>query len=180
METDSHAASGARPGGHRNRAWSPSSVGLADLLVVVAAAGDVLTTYVILTSARTEGNLVLTSLARRGVAVAMLAFVGFCLLLVGLTLLGRGWLSDVAGTYVLLAMGFSTVNNVVAFVTGVAFLGVLFADPASIIAYGFPLFGLLLGTLRAHRRRGSLPWTEVATVSVVVVVLVDALPALFA
>lgn len=180
MGTDSHTAFDARLGALRDRRWSASSIGLANLLVVVAAVGDVLTTYVILTSTRTEGNLVLSSLARRGVAVAMLAFVGFCLVLVGLTLLDRGWLSDVAGTYVLLAMGFSTVNNVVAFLTGVAFLGVLFADPASVIAYGFPLVGLLLGTLRAHRRHGSLPWTEVAAVSVGVVALVALLPVLFA
>lgn len=179
MKPDSHAASGARFGGCRDRRWSPSSLGPTEMLVVVAALGDVLTTYVILTSARTEGNLVLTSLARRGVAVAMLAFVGFCLLLVGVALLDRGWLSDVAGTYVLLAMGFSTVNNAVAFATGIAFLGVLFAQPAAVIAYGFPLIGLALGTVRA-RRRGPLPWREVVAASAAIVALVGAVPLLFA
>ncbi|MFC4358542.1 hypothetical protein ACFO0N_11380 [Halobium salinum] len=180
METDSHTASGVRSSRRRPRPWPVRRIGLANLLVVVAALGDVLTTYVILTTPRSEGNVVLNALARRGVGVAMFAFVGFCLVLVGVALLERGWLSDVAGTYVLLAMGFSTVNNAVAFATGVVPLSHLFADPATAIAYGFPLCGLALGTWRAYRRRGTLPWREVLSVSAAVVAAVVALPILLA
>jgi hypothetical protein len=177
MATDPHAASGTSAGRRRGRTRTGPTRRLWDLSVVVAALGDLSTTYVILTTPRPEGNVVLNALADRSVAVAMLAFAAFCLLLVGVALADHGWLSEVAGTYVLLAMGFSTVNNGVAFVSDVVIIGWLFADPAAVIAYGFPLAGLCLGIWRA-RRRGPLPRRQVAVVSTLLVGLVLLCPAL--
>ncbi len=139
---------------HRPRLLSK----LARAGIVVVALGDITTTYLILRSpTRIEGNAVLRSLASHGVGVAIAAFAAFCTLLVGISLFRQGWLSDVASTYVLLAMGFSCLNNGIAFATNVAPLGVFFAHPSVIIAYGFPLAGLVLGTLRAYRRTDSFP-----------------------
>lgn len=155
--------------------------GAAELAVPAAAVGDLLTTYVILTSPdRTEGNVVLAALAEQHVALAMTAFVGFCAALVGGALLTDGWLADVAGSYVLLAMGFSCVNNAVAFATNVSILATLFADPGAAIAYGFPLGGLALGTARAYATRGTLPRTQVAAVWIAIPLALVAMPATLA
>jgi hypothetical protein len=177
MGTESHTAPAASTAKRRRRTRIGSTRRPWDLLVAAAALGDLSTTYVILTTPRSEGNVVLNALADRSVAVAILAFAAFCLLLVVVALSGHRWLSDVARSYVLLAMGFSTVNNAVAFASGVILLGRLCVDPAAIIAYGFPLAGLGIGVWRAHRR-GPLPWREVAGVSTVLVGLVLLCPAL--
>lgn len=149
--------------------------------IVAAALGDIATTYLILRSpTRVEGNAVLRSLATYGVGVALAAFVAFCTVLVAISLFRQGWLADVASTYVLLAMGFSCINNGIAFTTNIAPLGLFFAHPGTIIAYGFPLAGLALGTVRAYRRTDTFPWTTVAAGWLVLLTSMLLLPLLFA
>lgn len=113
-------------GAIRAAEWPVIRVGRLQMLAAVAALGDVLTTYVIVTAeAYTEYNPLVDALAGDAVAIAMLYFVALNAWYMALGSLDLGWLSTATATFHALLMGSATVNNLVLFAAGTSPIDVL-------------------------------------------------------
>lgn len=146
-------------------------------VTAVAVLSDLSTTYaLLLASPHRELNLVLQSLASTSPHLAMAAFVGFAAALLGVCFVGGPWVARVAGSYLLLALGFAGVNNVLAFTVGVSMLGQTPALAPFLIAYGFPTVGLFVGTAWHYRVERTLPWRRVFPISFGVGIAMVVLP----
>lgn len=144
----------------------------------VSAVLDTATTWHVLTSpTAVEANVVIQGLKAVHVGLAIAAFAGFAGFLLAVTVLDLGWVSTVAGTYLVVSMGVAGTSNLVGFFTGTFPLAVAFSDVSAAIAYGFPIAGLLAGTAIHYRLAGELPWREVVAGWLIAVAVAVTLPA---
>lgn len=154
-------------------------VGRLQVVAGLAGAGDVVTTAVGLQWAGgAELNVVLARLEVGGVPPMLAALAGFVALLVAVSVYGGPWERRVAGWYLVLAMGFGTVNNLLLIATGGSVLGALGHGVGTwLIAYGIPLAGLGVGTALTVRAE-ELPVRRAGWLSTLVLAAMVVLPVL--
>jgi hypothetical protein len=155
----------------RDGSWRDRSVGPLELAVLLAAAIDVATTaYVLYSPAYWEGNRFVARFAEVAPALGLAVFAGYCAVHVAVAWHSFGWLSMAAAGLLVVSMGVSVLNNVVRFVTGLSLYGRAGASHATLIHVVLPATGHVVGIVAA-RRRGAVPWREVAVVTVALVVV---------
>jgi hypothetical protein len=155
----------------REGSWRRVDGGPVAALAAAAVAGDVLTTaHVLYAPDYWEGNQVLARFAETDPAVALAAFVCSSGLLLAVAWLSFGWLSTAVAGLLVVSMGAGAVNNLLLFATGTSLYARLGLDRDVAIHLLAPLLGVVLGVAVA-RRRGRLPWGEVAAVVAVTLAL---------
>lgn len=147
--------------------WPALRVGRLQVIAALAGLGDLLTTYVILSSdAYIEYNPLLDALAADSVAVAMAYFVTLNAIYVGVGVLDLGWLSTGTAAFHSLVMGSATVNNLVLFGVGTSLLDVL----GGAVAYKATLpLATALAFVVVVRHNERPPTAELAAVGVLLV-----------
>jgi hypothetical protein len=146
----------------REGTWRRVSGGWLARLAAVAVVADVLTTaYIFYAPAYGETNLLLAWLSEVHPALSVAVFAGYSLVHLAIAWLSLGWFSPVVGTFLVVVMGLAGLNNLVLFGTGMTLYSV-FGVPATLVVHAIkPAIGIALGLVIA-RRRGPLPWHEVA------------------
>lgn len=158
----------------REGTWRRVSGGLLARLAAVAVLVDVLTTaYIFYAPAYGETNLLLAWIAEVHPALSVAVFVGYCFVHLAIGWLSLGWLSPVVGTFLVVAMGVASLNNLVLFGTGTTLYSGFGVSTTLAVHVIKPAIGIALG-LAIARRRGPLPWHEVAVLLLPGVVLVGA------
>lgn len=161
----------------RSGRWRRRSGGTLAVVATVAAFVDLATTYRILTSEEfTEFNVVLDALGGIHPAVAISAFATSAACLVAICWLSFGWLSPVAGWYVVLSMGYFGLSNLLGILTGTWPTEVVPLSTTAQIHYVFPAIGFVVGVARAYWRYRTVPAREVVVVGTIALVAVVAVP----
>lgn len=160
--------------------WRRISLGILGALATVAVFLDVFTTSHILTSeSYREFNRALATLSEVHVLLAIGLHATFLFSVVLVCWLSLGWLSTVAGWFVVIGIGIPGLNNLLGIWFAFWPLSYLPVELWMVTHFVLPAVAFLVGLLMAYRQHQNMPIFEVLIVGVLLFYITALLPILF-